>query len=92
MDYKNENDKLLKLKKATVYDLDINPERKSANHAPLGSDRYSKTTEPINYTNPHERIQLSESLRKAQDQLGLCLQKQRQIGFILKEVKGILKN
>jgi len=34
---------------------------------------------------------LSESLTKAQNQLGLCLQRQRQVGFILREVKDILK-
>ena len=34
---------------------------------------------------------LSDSLTQAQNQLGLCLQKQRQVGFILREVKDILK-
>jgi hypothetical protein len=34
---------------------------------------------------------ISESLTKAQNQLGLCLQRQRQVGFILREVKDILK-
>lgn len=34
---------------------------------------------------------ISKSLTQAQNQLGLCLQKQRQVGFILREVKDILK-
>jgi len=34
---------------------------------------------------------VADSLRQAQNQLGLCLQKQRQVGFILREVKDILK-
>ena len=34
---------------------------------------------------------LSTSLTQAQNQLGLCLQRQRQVGFILREVKDILK-
>ena len=34
---------------------------------------------------------LSASLTQAQNQLGLCLQRQRQVGFILREVKDILK-
>ena len=34
---------------------------------------------------------LSDSLAQAQNQLKLCLQKQRQVSFILKELKDILK-
>jgi|GEM_PF-5924144 len=90
MDFKNKNNEVLKLKKASIYDLDISPVNQSSQNSPLGSDSYSKKTDPVDHSD--EQIQLSESLRKAQDQLGLCLQKQRQIGFILKEVKGILKN
>ncbi len=90
MDYKNKNIEVLKLKRASVYDLDINP--KNSQNSPLETDDYSKKTDLIDPSINHEQLRLSESLRKAQDQLGLCLQKQRQIGFILKEVKGILKN
>ena len=34
---------------------------------------------------------LADSLTQAQNQIGLCLQKQRQVSFILREVKDILK-
>ena len=59
--------------------------------APLSDLVLPKTEQEPEVFSSVDPKDLSESLTKAQNQLGLCLQRQRQVGFILREVKDILK-
>lgn len=77
---KFEKSKNLDLRRASLGDLSVGelvaPEDKPEKEA---------------YSSVVDSKELSKSLTKAQNQLGLCLQRQRQVGFILREVKEILK-